>query len=218
MNLTWQSADYSIKLVSSVRNSIQNVSTVQNVCSNTDNLLQNQNKVLFQCQNVSATILRSSSDKRFYSAKRLLKDFNSARTSVPCSSSRDNPVPVTNKIGKSAIPVSKRFYARKHLTKYSHFLFQWQTFLQCKTFAPVQTIQFQWQTKSEKVLFQCQNVSTQQNVSQSTVTSCSSDKRFYSAKRLLQYRQWHFPQCLSLIHIWRCRRSTLCRSRWSPYH
>ena len=28
------------------------------------------------------------------------------------------------------------------------------------------------------------------------------------------------PLCveLSLIHIWRCRRSTLCRSRWSPYH
>ena len=25
-------------------------------------------------------------------------------------------------------------------------------------------------------------------------------------------------QRLSLIHIWRCRRSTLCRSRWSPYH
>ena len=25
-------------------------------------------------------------------------------------------------------------------------------------------------------------------------------------------------RCLSLIHIWRCRRSTLCRSRWSPYH
>ena len=23
---------------------------------------------------------------------------------------------------------------------------------------------------------------------------------------------------LSLIHIWRCRRWTLCRSRWSPYH
>ena len=32
----------------------------------------------------------------------------------------------------------------------------------------------------------------------------------------------HIPNCsvlyLSLIHIWRCRRSTLCRSRWSPYH
>ena len=29
----------------------------------------------------------------------------------------------------------------------------------------------------------------------------------------------HNPVCnLSLIHIWRCRRSTLCRSRWSPYH
>ena len=25
-------------------------------------------------------------------------------------------------------------------------------------------------------------------------------------------------ELLSLIHIWRCRRSTLCRSRWSPYH
>eukprot|EP00826_Nyctotherus_ovalis_P005239 TRINITY_DN11175_c0_g2_i1.p1 TRINITY_DN11175_c0_g2~~TRINITY_DN11175_c0_g2_i1.p1 ORF type:complete len:137 (-),score=19.27 TRINITY_DN11175_c0_g2_i1:12-422(-) len=25
-------------------------------------------------------------------------------------------------------------------------------------------------------------------------------------------------QNLSLIHICRCRRSTLCRSRWSPYH
>ena len=28
-----------------------------------------------------------------------------------------------------------------------------------------------------------------------------------------------FPPCkLSLIHIWRCRRYSLCRSRWSPYH
>ena len=25
-------------------------------------------------------------------------------------------------------------------------------------------------------------------------------------------------QLLSLIHIWRCRRVTVCRSRWSPYH
>ena len=25
-------------------------------------------------------------------------------------------------------------------------------------------------------------------------------------------------KCLSLIHIWRCRRSYACRSRWSPYH
>ena len=24
--------------------------------------------------------------------------------------------------------------------------------------------------------------------------------------------------CLSLIHIWRCRRTPRCRSRWSPYH
>ena len=29
---------------------------------------------------------------------------------------------------------------------------------------------------------------------------------------------WYLLITLSLIHIWRCRRSTLCRSRWSPYH
>ena len=27
-----------------------------------------------------------------------------------------------------------------------------------------------------------------------------------------------WSQFLSLIHIWRCRRSYACRSRWSPYH
>ena len=26
------------------------------------------------------------------------------------------------------------------------------------------------------------------------------------------------PRDLSLIHIWRCRRYAVCRSRWSPYH
>ena len=33
---------------------------------------------------------------------------------------------------------------------------------------------------------------------------------------------WQAPTstniCLSLIHIWRCRRIERCRSRWSPYH
>ena len=28
----------------------------------------------------------------------------------------------------------------------------------------------------------------------------------------------HCIAALSLIHIWRCRRSYACRSRWSPYH
>ena len=33
------------------------------------------------------------------------------------------------------------------------------------------------------------------------------------------HTSWRRTVCsLSLIHIWRCRRSTLCRSRWSPYH
>ena len=30
--------------------------------------------------------------------------------------------------------------------------------------------------------------------------------------------QFSLCYCLSLIHIWRCRRSYACRSRWSPYH
>ena len=32
---------------------------------------------------------------------------------------------------------------------------------------------------------------------------------------------WTFKssiKTLSLIHIWRCRRPAMCRSRWSPYH
>ena len=29
---------------------------------------------------------------------------------------------------------------------------------------------------------------------------------------------WCCSPFLSLIHIWRCRRSYACRSRWSPYH
>ena len=36
--------------------------------------------------------------------------------------------------------------------------------------------------------------------------------------KLAPFRHLHKSIDLSLIHIWRCRRSTLCRSRWSPYH
>ena len=35
---------------------------------------------------------------------------------------------------------------------------------------------------------------------------------------VLDYQNRTAIEYLSLIHIWRCRRSTLCRSRWSPYH
>ena len=37
-------------------------------------------------------------------------------------------------------------------------------------------------------------------------------------RRWLRSCCWLPERELSLIHIWRCRRSTLCRSRWSPYH
>eukprot|EP00826_Nyctotherus_ovalis_P011627 TRINITY_DN13025_c0_g1_i5.p1 TRINITY_DN13025_c0_g1~~TRINITY_DN13025_c0_g1_i5.p1 ORF type:complete len:184 (+),score=39.62 TRINITY_DN13025_c0_g1_i5:158-709(+) len=32
------------------------------------------------------------------------------------------------------------------------------------------------------------------------------------------YMNYHSPMYLSLIHICRCRRYAVCRSRWSPYH
>ena len=39
---------------------------------------------------------------------------------------------------------------------------------------------------------------------------------FRNSTILKHYHQWIYM--LSLIHIWRCRRSYACRSRWSPYH
>ena len=60
-----------------------------------------------------------------------------------------------------------------------------------------------------------------------TLTSSKDEKKSQKFKIGLP-RYFHslyisFLNCalcfqLSLIHIWRCRRSTLCRSRWSPYH
>ena len=35
---------------------------------------------------------------------------------------------------------------------------------------------------------------------------------------LLSTLSQHNSYYLSLIHIWRCRRYAVCRSRWSPYH
>ena len=46
-----------------------------------------------------------------------------------------------------------------------------------------------------------------------------STSHYHTAKVYIIHTSWKFQQLfLSLIHIWRCRRSTLCRSRWSPYH
>ena len=63
-----------------------------------------------------------------------------------------------------------------------------------------------------------------------TLNSCklslltfSTGKRIhFLVKSFSPCRFKSFPECpiklLSLIHIWRCRRYSLCRSRWSPYH
>ena len=42
--------------------------------------------------------------------------------------------------------------------------------------------------------------------------------RLMTMRRRRCRKRWTMNISLSLIHIWRCRRSTLCRSRWSPYH
>ena len=46
---------------------------------------------------------------------------------------------------------------------------------------------------------------------------CNSTKQKLSTflRHLLEIQK---VKWLSLIHIWRCRRYSLCRSRWSPYH
>ena len=73
----------------------------------------------------------------------------------------------------------------------------------------------------------------QSHQSTSYFTGCSRRWTFRSMARLFPAPQtpihtwqckevatdmWDVLQRLSLIHIWRCRRSYACRSRWSPYH
>ena len=45
----------------------------------------------------------------------------------------------------------------------------------------------------------------------SSISRCSVFPLFF-------YDNLCFTISLSLIHIWRCRRYAVCRSRWSPYH
>ena len=52
-----------------------------------------------------------------------------------------------------------------------------------------------------------------------TVLSCPSSVSMRSMVRSqATCRPSWAPHRLSLIHIWRCRRYAVCRSRWSPYH
>ena len=43
-------------------------------------------------------------------------------------------------------------------------------------------------------------------------------RRFLNLSMYFHYFVIISPLKLSLIHIWRCRRYAVCRSRWSPYH
>ena len=48
----------------------------------------------------------------------------------------------------------------------------------------------------------------------------SLPRRSHQGKENSSHCEWNSASLfkLSLIHIWRCRRDVLCRSRWSPYH
>ena len=48
--------------------------------------------------------------------------------------------------------------------------------------------------------------------------SSSNTKRILGLFRCISRPNRYFSLKLSLIHIWRCRRYAVCRSRWSPYH
>ena len=48
---------------------------------------------------------------------------------------------------------------------------------------------------------------------------CWSTKSYSGLWRMAVFEELHWQGgYLSLIHIWRCRRYAVCRSRWSPYH
>ena len=49
-------------------------------------------------------------------------------------------------------------------------------------------------------------------------SSCPPSQRAGTPGKHRQRNRKSISLILSLIHIWRCRRSYACRSRWSPYH
>ena len=65
--------------------------------------------------------------------------------------------------------------------------------------------------------------SVPQAVQQSQHQACKPSSRrqvllIYQLEFSIKCLVWLIHMSLSLIHIWRCRRSYACRSRWSPYH
>ena len=59
-------------------------------------------------------------------------------------------------------------------------------------------------------------------ISKCVCNGCTSPSRCEGTGVIAVSWHWVSRECvisdLSLIHIWRCRRSYACRSRWSPYH
>ena len=83
-----------------------------------------------------------------------------------------------------------------------------------------------WSTGQEKCQLSCLSSKTS-----STVSGCIQTAVFLTGwskitvtQQVLSWQLWIYSAdlwttlVLSLIHIWRCRRVTVCRSRWSPYH
>ena len=65
----------------------------------------------------------------------------------------------------------------------------------------------------------CWNIALERQTLQMTSSSMVPNMVLTELNMTSDWRKcWPRVNDLSLIHIWRCRRSTLCRSRWSPYH
>ena len=59
---------------------------------------------------------------------------------------------------------------------------------------------------------------TKQSAIQLIKNIWTSSKFQLPRARIFHHERKQAVHTLSLIHIWRCRRSYACRSRWSPYH
>ena len=71
---------------------------------------------------------------------------------------------------------------------------------------------------TETVLHWHTNAHTHWHTCHTHTDTCMSHTLTHIYTHTHSHKHKHTHAHLSLIHIWRCRRVTVCRSRWSPYH
>ena len=95
--------------------------------------------------------------------------------------------------------------------KHTHAVSRSWTCRRCRSLAQCRT---GW--RGRKVPGADRSVSTWQTWTGKTSTRRAGFRRREGCRRFLY--TFSAVSRLSLIHIWRCRRHVVCRSRWSPYH